>query len=95
MHTACACSATHEPFLCCLLRFEGFGLLCVRPVILVTACLPSLVEGAKIVLSPAQGHPSEGWREVTPRLPLSLQAALLCSWVLTQQGEGSPRRSFL
>lgn len=30
-----------------------------------------------------------------PRLPLSLQAALLCSWVLTQQAKGSPRRSFL
>lgn len=71
--TASAFSPTYEPCFCFFLILEGLGLLCVRPVISVTAHLPSLVEEAKVALSPVPGHPSEGWREVIPRLPLSRQ----------------------
>lgn len=71
--TASAFSPTYEPCFCFFLILEGLGFLCVRPVISVTAHLPSLVEEAEVALSPVPGHPSEGWREVIPRLPLSRQ----------------------
>lgn len=78
--SACAYGPAYELLPFFFLTFEGFGPLARDPFISVIACPLSLAEGARLPCPQFRVHPSEGGRrEVTPRLPPSLWAALLCS----------------